>query len=63
MPEFRFTVTETRTAQVLYMVEAETMNEAREKACTGDTTHTEELQSNGVTCREIEAEYDPAFDD
>lgn len=54
MPEFKFRVIETRTQEVEYAVEAETEEEARQKAEIGDTTMEVELEPLGeVIDREI----------
>ena len=51
MAEFKFSVTETRNFEMEYAVEAETLEEAMEKAEMGDTTFEVELGCNGVSDR------------
>lgn len=51
MAQFKFAVTETRNFEMQYEVEADTLEEAREKAETGDTTFEVKLGCCGVADR------------
>lgn len=53
MAAFKFHVIETRNVEMIYYVEADSLEEAREKAESGDTTREEEVQFTGVTDRLI----------
>jgi type II secretory pathway component PulF len=53
MPTYRFQAYETRTYDVEYVVEADTEEEAREKAEQGDTLSEETGRMTGVISRDI----------
>jgi len=53
MRMYRFAVTETRNFEVEYVVEAETEEEAREKAESGETVSEEEIGLTGVSDRYV----------
>jgi hypothetical protein len=53
MPEFEFTVIETRTYDVRYVVEADTPEEAREMAESGETVEEIEIKCRDVLNRTI----------
>lgn len=53
MATFKFAVTETRNYEMEYAVEADTLEEAQEKAEIGDTTLEVELGCSGVSDRMV----------
>lgn len=56
MPIFKFAVTETRNFEMHYAVEADLLDEARDKAAIGDTTFEAELGCTGVFDRFVARE-------
>lgn len=53
MTKFTFAVTETRNVEMIYEVEADTIEEAREKAEDGDTVAETEVSVTGVSDRYV----------
>lgn len=52
MPRFKQVVIETRTYQVEYIVEADDVEEAKNKIAIGDTVEENEIKCDGVTQRD-----------
>ena len=61
--KYRFDMTETRSFSVTYTVEADSIEEAREKAAIGDTVEEEETRAHGVQDRDIFEERGEVTDD
>lgn len=62
MPMYTATVTETISREVSYRIEADSIEEAQEKAAIGDTESEETVRDNGVLDRQV-ADVAPAGDD